>query len=204
MAMPAPNSERRPSWLFWLVGLLLLIATAVGAGWVLNPSRAEHGPAPETPTTYGATPLPGEGVICLGHVDVESGVAPLHPVQPGRVENVVEEGVEVSKDATLLTLDTRLAELRVREARADLEATCEKLRQAERLPVQHEAKVAQQRAVIAAAEFQLAAAQNDRKLKQKYLKAQQISAEEVEAAEHLASKLAAIVDLEKARLHELN
>src|SRR5262245_49376450 len=107
--------QQRPRRIYWLLGLVLLAATAASAGWVINQS-----PAGETSARDGKEQ--GDGVVCLGFVDVERGITPLHPLQPGRVADVwVAENEEVWEGYLLLSLDNDLPRLLVREARADLE-----------------------------------------------------------------------------------
>src|SRR5438309_997022 len=103
---------RPPRWL-WFLGLFALVAAVAGAGWIYNHSPSS--PDATSPEPEAAAP----GVGCFGFVDVEHGVTPLYPVQPGRVERVlVAEGDGVAAGAVLLRLDDRAARSRVEEARA--------------------------------------------------------------------------------------
>ena len=73
--------------LMWPLGILLLVGSLVGAGWVLNHT------APD-PSTEGKSNdhshEPLSEVFCLGMVDVEKGVTDLYPKQPGEVAEIAD------------------------------------------------------------------------------------------------------------------
>src|SRR5208283_1537064 len=148
--------NRRPLRGSWGLGLALLVASTAGAIFVLH---ARGGPEPsrtaQTPdATY--TGIPGS-VTCYGTVDLDQGVAPLAPLQPGRVLDVkVKENQVVKKDDILLTLDDQLAQGRYQEALADLNAAKEQLKEAAKLPEQHQLKIEQQQAAVDAMKYRLA------------------------------------------------
>src|SRR5689334_10285500 len=75
-AMPRPGRTHR---LFWIAGILLLVGTVLGAGYVINNGVGKYS---ATPTSEGDTPAP-PGIVSIGHVDMESGVTNLFPVQQG-------------------------------------------------------------------------------------------------------------------------
>ena len=129
-----PRAQRLP----WIIGLLLLLGTASGAGWFLNHTPAggqtsftQKDGAPTPPVT-----------VCIGQVDAEPGVTKLFPVVPGRVIEVVDEGKEVKKDDILLKLDSRMAEYQLQAAEADLAAAqgIAGAQGVESLPEQHRRK----------------------------------------------------------------
>src|SRR4051812_6071410 len=94
---------------FWLLGILLLLGTAVGAGVVLNQPATGTGPT--------SADMPFIGVVGQGFVDVEDGVSALNPTQLGRVMRVlVSEGDEVKKGDLLLCVDNELQRAKLREA----------------------------------------------------------------------------------------
>ncbi len=138
--------------LFVVLGVGLMTASVLGAGWVLN-SHAGDGKADD------AGAAESDYVYAFGHVDVEGGVISLYPVLPagGASNRVVEvpaqemENRPVKKGAVLLRLGPTLARNKVREAEADLAAAEEKVKQAEKAPAQHAKLVAAQAALIKAA-----------------------------------------------------
>jgi multidrug resistance efflux pump len=144
------NEPRLPRWP-WVIGLMLLLATALGAGWFLNNSPAGGDVNySEKDKSAVAPPI----TVCQGFVDTELGVAKLHPLVPGRVEAVVREGTEVKKGDVLLKLDRQIAENKLSEAAADLSAAQVMLQQAEKLPEQHRLKKDQQLSAVEAARQQ--------------------------------------------------
>src|SRR5437660_9396890 len=111
---PLMINEPRPQRLTWIIGLVLLLGTASGAGWFLN-----HTPAGGE-TSFSQTGAPAANppvTVCTGMVDADPGITKLHPVVPGRVMAVVAEGQDVKKDEILLKLDPQLAEFKLRAAR---------------------------------------------------------------------------------------
>src|ERR1700680_4342877 len=72
--------------ILWPLGLLLLVASIVGAGWVLN----HQTPHPAAPDREDASSEAAPVVVCLGMVDVESGVAELYPRQFGEVAEIAD------------------------------------------------------------------------------------------------------------------
>src|SRR5437773_2586191 len=121
------------------LGLVTLIGSTLGAGWVMNRSRAGHSPAvPSDP----AEPA----VVCFGYVDGPAGVTALAPLVAGRVTRVeAQENEAVKAGSVLIRLDDRLAQFRLRQVEASLAAAREQLAQARKLPRQQEIKRAQQR-----------------------------------------------------------
>ena len=137
----------------WLLGLLLVAVTLTGAQWITG-----RPPAGASPTVADAAPAEGEGrvVVCFGHADVEAGVAPLRPTQPGRVaELFVREGDRVAAGAPLLRLDDAAARGRLEEAEAALTAAQAQRDQSRKLPEQHRLQLAQQDAALDAARLRL-------------------------------------------------
>jgi multidrug resistance efflux pump len=174
-----------------------LLTTAVSATWALQHRDAE---GPERISTN----PPSIGVVALGHVDLESGVASLYPTESGRVaEILVHENDRVEAGAPLLRLDDSQARLKVTEAKIALEAAQAQLTAARKAPEQHAAKMDQQRGAVEAAEQRLAAARTLLKHKQQLVKLNQISPEDLTAAEEHVQELRAALQSETAKLHEL-
>jgi multidrug resistance efflux pump len=179
------------------LSLACLTSLALGAGWVVNLSRATGSPGREAP----AVEL---SIVCFGYVDVEPGVTPLYPLLPGRVTQVeVHENDAVKAGTVLLRLDDQVARLRVREAEADLEAAREQLAQALKLPEQHQTRLIQQRAAAEAVQHRLEAAQHALTRKQQLEKIDQLNPREVDAAAALVRELEAVERAEKGKLAEL-
>ncbi len=190
---PAAPRARRFPLVGWL-GLPVLAATvaiAAGApGWGRSPKASDAAPADATPSSRG-----GARAACFGYVDVEQGVAPLYPVQPGRVVEVLtKEGATVEAGAPLFRVDDALAKLRVREAKAALAAAEARLAQARTLPEQHRKEIDARRAATDAARQEAEAARGQRDKARRLLdKEIGSSKEDVSAAEALVRKAEAAV-----------
>lgn len=183
--------------LFWLLGFVVLAASAAGASWISTNSSPEK---PTTPSASGAANM----AVCFGHVDLEHGVLSLTPVVAGRVVQVpAQETKEVEKGAVLVQLDDRLARLRVQEAEADLAAGQEQLVQAQKLPEQHQAQVAQQGAALESVRKRLAGARHELAEVKKLAGQELINAAKVEIAKAGVEQLAAMERAEEAKLKEL-
>jgi multidrug resistance efflux pump len=185
---------------WWLLGLVLLLVTGAGATWVLH-SRAGDDSGSAKPTDS-ASHI--GRAVCVGYVDVERGITPLYPLQPGRVADIpVHEDDAVKAGQVLLRLDDRPANFLLRQAHEDLKTAQLQLTDARKLPAQHAVKLAEQRQAIAAMHHKLAAARHILARKQNLEKNQQIPAEEVEAAAEVVKELEAGEAAEKEKLREL-
>src|SRR5437762_2074413 len=92
---------------YGFLGVTALAASILGTSWVLY-TRAGDGPARTSDSAASATGSQGNSVVCFGHVDVESGVTALYPIQPGRVAEVLaHEDDAVKAGAVLFRLDDR-------------------------------------------------------------------------------------------------
>lgn len=179
----------------WLGGLALVAAGIAGT------ARSLSRPTAPEPSPGAAA---GPGVVCFGHVDVETGVASLHPLAPGRVLRLeVHEGQAVRAGAVLLRLDNRLAHGRVCEAEAALHAAQAQLDQAGRLPEQHRSKLAQQQAAIEAARQRLETARRVLARKRQLARLDQVDTKEADAAEPVVREAEAAAKAEQEKLHEL-
>ena len=108
----------------WLLGFVLLLGTAAGAGWFFNQPAS------------GTTPSGGEPLLYatwgLGYVDVDNGIIALHPQQSGRVKSVwIKEGDEVKEGDLLLSMENDVQRARLRAANADLDAARKELADAQ-------------------------------------------------------------------------
>jgi HlyD family secretion protein len=139
----SPRTHRWP----WIVGILLLAGTGIGARFALKGGEGE--PAKDE-NEKAAGP---SQVLCIGYVDVEPGVAHLHPVQQGIIEDVAKEGTPVEQGVVILQLDQRPAKAKVDEAKAALDAADKQLEKATKLfPEELKNKIAQQEKAVKAAE----------------------------------------------------
>src|SRR6476620_7418511 len=100
---------------FWILGILLLVGTLVGA-WYLNHNGAfQSQPRP----ARADDPLPAK-IMCAGFADTELGVIKMYPVRAGEVVYVIAEGKDVTKGTVLLKLDETQAKSKVDLAQVDL------------------------------------------------------------------------------------
>jgi len=189
------NDSSRPHRWPWIAGILLLAVSAVGATWALN----QNGPSAGKPTVKADPAIP-PGVVCLGYVDVDPGVAQLHPLQQGRIVWVEKEGAEVAKGDPLLKLEDKLPIAKVNEAKADLDNAKKQLEKAQQLPQQHKLKLEEQGKGIKAAEASRDAAQAEYEVKKDITKAQAV----LDGYAAMVKKLDAIVEVEKLKLQELS
>jgi multidrug resistance efflux pump len=184
-----------------LVGLGLLAATTGGAVWVLH-SRADDGTVQSKEENH--TPARVDGAVCLGHVDVEGGVASLYPTQIGRVSKVlVHEDETVKSGQVLLQLDDRPARFLEQQAEADLRAAEANLAQANKGPELHALKVAQQQQAIAIAQNKLSQAQLDFKHARNLFKSQNLNIESMQIAEVRVKEAEAAIKAQEKKLDEL-
>ncbi len=196
------NGNRRSSRLVWLLGLVLLAGTVVGAGWALNTSHAGARPGkdqePASPNNFGPATFIGFG-------DVENGVTAISPVQPGKVVEVLaKESKEFKAGEVLFRMDSAPARAILEEAEADLKLAEEQLAQAQKLPKQEwEDKIKQQKIAIRTAQHQVDAARANRDDALNKVRKQLANAFQGTAARELVKQLESKLELEKARLDEL-
>ena len=183
--------------LAYLLGLVTLIASTVGAGWVMNRSRAGHS---STFLPEAAEPA----VVCFGYVDGPSGVTALTPLVAGRVNRVeVHENEPVNAGSVLIRLDDRLAQFRLRQVEASVAAARDKLTQAQKLPRQQQIKVAQQRAAIEAVKYRVEAARTTLARKRRQAEKEILGQTETDVTETLLHELEALYQVETGKLSEL-
>ena len=191
------SPKYRPLRLACYLGLVTLIASTVGAGWVLSRSRAGHS---HTVLSDPAEPA----LVCFGYVDGPAGVTALTPLVAGRVTRVeVQENEPVKAGSVLIRLDDRLAQFRLRQVEASLAAAREQLAQARKLPRQQQIKRAQQRAVIEALQYRVQGARADLARKRRQAEKEILSRTEVDVAETLVHELEALCQVETCKLSEL-
>jgi multidrug resistance efflux pump len=201
----------RPRRIFWLLGLVLLVGTAAGAGWVLN-----HGNPVEEGTTSGRTKdVPTfTGIVCIGYVDVEPGVANLYPIQPGRVVWRADEGEQIIKDKdgvirrvngqddVLLRLDDRLAQAELKRAEASLKDAEYQLAKADLAPKLHDEKVKQLEAAVDAVKAEKAAADQQVVIVKRAFDNKVAKAEELRAAQEAVKKVEALTGIAESKVRE--
>lgn len=192
----------RRAHVYGMVGLMALVFSAGGAVMLAHGPRA--GALHAAPADLADRDAPLPRIVCFGHVDVEEGVASLYPLVAGRVTAVpVRENTEVKAGDELMRLDDQLAELRVKEAEADYEASAEQREQADKLKDQHKFKMAQQKAALEAVGERLAGAREILKRKTDLEAAQHGSKREVLAATAAVKELEAVQKVEINKLEEL-
>jgi HlyD family secretion protein len=190
------HARRLRIWLY--LGVSGLVVSVAGAGWLLQPAAGDGPRAAEDAARRGMR------VVCVGHVDTERGVSALSPLQSGRVAQIlVSEGQAVKAGAVLLRLDEGMARNRVQEADQDLKASLAQRVQVKQAPAQHQAKVAQQQALIEVMQRRLSAAEHALAVKQKLRKDNFLNAEELHGAADLVDELRAAVRAEQQKLQEL-
>lgn len=195
------RTHRRPLLIFWIIGVVALVASTAGAISALH-SRNGNGGKEKTDAVVSAKPM--GPMTVYGYLDVDSGVTPLYPTVPGRVvEVLVHENDKVKAGAPLLRVDDRLAKQRLQEAKADLDAAEAQLSQAQSLPEQHKLQLSQQQAAIDAMEADLGAAKIALAKAKSLVASETIKQREADAAAKLVDKLEAGVRAAKDKLREL-
>ncbi len=139
--------------LFWILGLVLLVGTLVGAGLAFNSQ-------PTASLNSSSTAEP-KSLIALGFVDGEHGVTKLYPLMGGRVVKALAEDTKVAKGDPVLWLDDELARHKLEEAQADLKSSLALLERAKLLEPQHKLKITQQQAAIASIALKRKSAKNE-------------------------------------------
>jgi multidrug resistance efflux pump len=179
--------------IFWTIGVMLLVGTLVGVGLGFN-----HSPPPSV------DPAPPPAVMAVGYIDGEFGVSKLYPLQSGRLDRTVSEGTVVKKGEPILWLDQEMAELKVKEAKADLDASLGNQLYSRNLPQQRKLKIDQQMAAIAAAKLRRQAANNELKVnidKNKSVIA--VDPRLLEAYEQKLQETDELIKAEEAKLEEI-
>lgn len=138
---------------FWIVGILLLIATFVGVRMLVETSST---PGNNKKDETEATASPKE-VYAWGYFEVEKGIAFLYPRQFGLVVDVKGEDakVKVKKGDVLLQVDDKLAVFKAREAEVDVRAGETQLEEAKNLTKLYELQAAQQKSAVEAAKSEI-------------------------------------------------
>ncbi|HWG42181.1 MAG TPA: hypothetical protein VN688_05295 [Gemmataceae bacterium] len=128
----------------WLGVVLLLASLAIAAK-----SLRSHAGDSASFSTAATTPADDQPWMSLGYVDIEGGVTPLYPLQPGRVKSIeAVENEPIEANAPLLHLDDTLAALKVREAKIALAAAKEQLSIAEAKAEPLEQQIAAQKEAV--------------------------------------------------------
>ncbi|HEV3146694.1 MAG TPA: efflux RND transporter periplasmic adaptor subunit [Gemmataceae bacterium] len=113
--------------LSWIAGIVLLLASLLGANWIMHGPKTNREPQknpPEKPANL--------ATVATGIIDTEFSTYVLVPGTIGEViEVTVKDGQHVSKDTPLLRLDSKLASLNVQRAQFGVKSAEIKLSQAE-------------------------------------------------------------------------
>jgi multidrug resistance efflux pump len=194
----ANRTKRRA---FWVLGIVLLVGSVAGAGWLIqHPAAGAQENSPQSLADAGS-PV---GIIAHGLVDVKDGVRRLFPLQTGRVVWVAPEGKSCESDDVLLRLDNRLAMAEVERAKAALQESEARHEQAKMLPLQHDFDLRAQRAKVKAAEEYVTSVKKNREAKEatQKLGGTFITKTELDAVEALLISAKAKVTAEQAMLEK--
>lgn len=186
------NDTRTSRWP-WILGVLLLAGTSVAVITMLNQNRGNAGARADVDPTPPA-------VVCIGLVDVEEGVANLHPLEGGKVVWVAKEGAQVKKGDPVLKLDPTEAKTKVDQAKRAVDEAEVQLEQAKKLTKKYELETQQQEKAIAAAEADRAAAQANLYVQKDVIKAAKSI---IDAHEALLDKAKAALEAQKLKLEEM-
>ena len=187
------GSEPRSMRLFWLAGFALLIGTLLGAQFVFN--SAQGSPTSLSPPENNTRP--GIHAMTIGFVDSEFGITNPYPTQLGRIVDIRPEGFRAKKGDWLIKIDDRLAKFRLREAEAVL-------KQAEKLPEQHQLKLAQQALAIEAAQHEKKAADLNLAISKRSMdKGIADAADAFASGQELVKRIDCKVKAEQSKLSEL-
>jgi multidrug resistance efflux pump len=194
------NAKRRPFRYFWILGLAVLLASAIGAGVALNPSRAQDAGA-----TEGDSSLAGNYFIAIGYGDVPKGVISLYPVQQGQITQLsAEENRFYKAGSVLLAVDKRPTQLLLDKAQAALKIAQEERTQAETLPRKlRDDLLNQQKKAHEAAEHELAIARLEWETKKDLVKKELVKNKVAKAAEEMVKRLEAKVAAEELKVKQL-
>jgi multidrug resistance efflux pump len=127
-----------------LLGIVLLLATLFGAKMVFYHDAAAN----DKNKIEADANKPPEKVLCWGYFDVDVGVAKINPRQFGKITYVARENTSVKKGEPLLRVDKKLAELKVDEAQADVNAGIQQVALANQLTRLYELQREEQQAAV--------------------------------------------------------
>lgn len=142
----------------WLAGGALILGSVIGAAQMMQYTKDVE--AGRNDDRARNSSLLGQGVVCLGRVDIEGGLLMLAPMQPGAVAEILcYEGQAVKKDTELLKVADEPFLKKAAEAEAGVQVAEAQLAQARQALDAHKELVRQQQAAVDAAKAKLGAAQ---------------------------------------------
>jgi HlyD family secretion protein len=196
------RDSTRPRGLLWPIVAVAIGATVISIA--VRFSRSTASPPAPPPSPAGTAGEGREGIVCFGTVDLEHGVASLHPLQPGRVAEVlVAEGQQVARGAELLRLEDALARSRLAEAKAAVELARLQLQQAKKQPELHRRRLAQQQAMRDATHSRVEAARRVLAREERLAKSAIITDSDRSVSEERIREMEALERAEAQRLAEL-
>ncbi|MGH7173441.1 MAG: HlyD family secretion protein [Gemmataceae bacterium] len=153
-----PSSPQARRWRLSIpvsLGVLLLLASLVVAAMSLR----SHDYPSSAPSSSTVTPIEGQRWNSLGYLDIEGGVTPLYPEQPGRVKSIeARENEPIKAGEPLFHLEDTILVLKVSEAKSDLKGAREKLAIAQARLKQANKQIEAQKTAIAVARKNVAKA----------------------------------------------
>jgi multidrug resistance efflux pump len=197
------TTPRLTRWPLYFV-LVMLVGTMAGAGYIFQTGRdVKAGPRDHEAAERNKQ---GMGVVCLGIIDLESGLIPLVPQQPGSVKEVlVYEGQKVEKGTILLKVEDEPFVRKAAEAEAGVRIAETQLAQARQAIEAHAEIVRAQEAVIRGHKEKLAADESlARKAERMHsLNIPEASAEQVELARRNVAAQKEVIAAEEAKLNQI-
>jgi multidrug resistance efflux pump len=182
----------------WLLMLLLLVGSAVGA-WAVNHTPGSNG------DSTAAAPAELNYIFAIGHIDIDKGVTDMYPRQPGLVVTALAENAEGKKDAILLQVDDTLAQLQLQEAqdaRKAAEITLEKAQLQARL---YPFKLEQQKVAVAALEHKIKMVEAENRITSKAISENLTLTEDRRTMmKEGVEQVKALLQVEQAKLKELH
>lgn len=195
-----------PRWTRWplLFLLMLLVGGMAGAGYVFQTAREVKAGPRDGKTDHDNKQ--GMGVVCLGRIDLESGLVPMVPQQPGAVTEVlVYEGQQVKKGDILLKVQDEAFVRKAAEAEASVRIAETQLAQAKQSIEAHAEIVKAQEAVIRGHREKLVADEAMARKAERLanLNIPEVSAEQVELARRNVSAQREVILAEEAKLEQI-
>ncbi|MSQ95217.1 MAG: HlyD family efflux transporter periplasmic adaptor subunit [Gemmataceae bacterium] len=146
---------------FVILGIVLLVACFVGAKMMMDQSATDK-VKKQAQDEVSSVP---DKIFCLGHFDIERGVAGLYPKQFGEIVELLPENTKVKKGVVLLQVDDGLWKKKIEEAELGVKVSELQLKEAKQLPKLYKLQADQQRAAINAVDNEIKKTEFDREIK---------------------------------------